>query len=138
MLTFLAPFLSFLGGPVINGLIGAYKAKLDSVNTQDAHAIDLAKADLLAQIEARKQATILAAIPSASLVQRLFAWPVVLYVWKLIVYDKIFAPWFGWSHGSTDPLDGWIGIVATTIVSFYMGGQIVSGVISTVARRFGK
>ncbi len=138
MLSFLTPLLSFLGGPVVKGLIDAYKLKLDAANTQDAHALDLAKADLLAQIEARKQASILAANPAVSLIQRMLAWPVVIYVWKLIVYDKILAPVLALPHGSTDPLDGWIGTVATAIVSFYMGGQIVSGVVTQVARRFAK
>lgn len=130
----LAWLASFLSGPLINGLIGAYKAKLEAGNTTDAHAADLAKADLLAQIEARKQATILGSNKVASLVQAAFALPVVVYVNKLILWDKIVMA----GAASTDPLDGWVGTIATTIVGFYMGGQIVSGVASQLAARLGR
>lgn len=132
MLAFLAPFLSFLGGPVINGLIGAYKAKLDSVNTQDAHAIDLAKADLMAQIEARKEATALAGNRFAALIQSLFGLIVVMYVGKVVIWDTM----LGW--GSTPAIHGDVATWMSVIISFFMGGQIVSSVVNTVARRFGK
>jgi hypothetical protein len=135
MLALLSPLLSFFGGPVISGLIDAYKAKLAAVNSQDEHAIDLAKADLLAQIEARKQATILAGNRGASIIQELFAIPVVIYVGKVVLWDKVLA---SWTNGSTDPIDGQVGVWVSLIIGFYFGGQIVSGVVNTVARRFGK
>jgi uncharacterized protein Smg (DUF494 family) len=132
MLALLAPLLSFFGGPVISGLIDAYKAKLAAVNSQDQHAVDLAVADLNAQIEARKEASILAGNKLAGFVQFMFAMPIIIYEFKVIVYDKVLA------LGSTDPINGTIGQWASLIISFYFGGQIVSGVVTTVARRFGK
>ena len=48
---------SLLGGPVVNGLINAYKAKLTATNTQDRIAGDLAAKEIEAEIEARKQAS---------------------------------------------------------------------------------
>ena len=50
-------FASLLGGPVVNGLINAYKAKLAAANTQDRTAADLAAKEIEAEIEARKQAS---------------------------------------------------------------------------------
>lgn len=132
MLALLGPLLSFLGGPVISGLVDGYKAKLASVNTTDATALELAKADLLAQIEARKQAAIVAGTSFGGLVQFLFALPVIVYETKVILWDKV----FGW--GSTDPITGEVAQWASLIIGFYFGGQIVSGVVDTVARRFGK
>ena len=44
---------SLIGGPVITGLINAYKAKLDAANTQDRIAADLAAKEIEAEIEAR-------------------------------------------------------------------------------------
>jgi hypothetical protein len=44
---------SFLTAPIINGFLDAYKAKLDSQNTQGAQAADVARAALLAEVEAR-------------------------------------------------------------------------------------
>ena len=48
---------SLIGGPVITGLINAYKAKLDAANTQDRIAADLAAKEIEAEIEARRQAS---------------------------------------------------------------------------------
>ena len=50
---------SFLGGPIVNGLIDAYKAKLVDTNTQDRTAADLTAKDIEAEIEARKQASVI-------------------------------------------------------------------------------
>ena len=47
---------SLIGGPVVNGLINAYKAKVDGANTQDRIVADLAAKEIEAEIEARKQA----------------------------------------------------------------------------------
>jgi hypothetical protein len=47
---------SFLGGPVVNGLINAYKAKLEAANTEGAQAAELAAKAIAAEIEARKSA----------------------------------------------------------------------------------
>ena len=48
---------SLIGGPVVTGLINAYKAKLDAANTQDRIAADLAAKEIEAEIEAHKQAS---------------------------------------------------------------------------------
>lgn len=125
----LGPLLTFLGGPVITGLVNAYKEKLAAANTQDQHALDLAKADLLAQIEARKEATVLAGGGLSSLVQFLFALPIIVYMFKVIVWDKVLA----W--GSTDPITGAVGDWVSLIIGFYFGGKIVSGVVGAVTRR---
>ena len=53
MLGFLA---SLLGGPVVNGLLDAYRAKLAAADSADAHAVDLAKAEISADIAARANA----------------------------------------------------------------------------------
>ena len=47
---------SFLTAPIINGFLSAYKAKLDAASAEGAQAVEVAKAALLAEIEARKSA----------------------------------------------------------------------------------
>ena len=83
---------SFLGGPVVNGLINAYKAKLEAANTQGAQAADLAAKAIAAEIEARKdaQAIIIAeqgrwwtALPRA-----LVQWSFAVFVVKCVVWDN--------------------------------------------------
>ena len=48
---------SLIGGPVVTGLINAYKAKLDAANIQDRIAADLAAKEIEAEIAARKEAS---------------------------------------------------------------------------------
>ena len=48
---------SFLGGPIINGLLGAYRERLKAVNTQDHMALDLLQKEVDADIAARAEAT---------------------------------------------------------------------------------
>lgn len=130
MFALLSPLLSFLGGPVISGLVDAYKLKLAAVNTADAHAIDLAKADLLAQIEARKEAVALSGNRLAALIQSMLGLIVVLYIGKVVVWDTMLG------LGSTPAIHGDVATWMNMIIGFFMGGQIVSGVVNTVARRF--
>lgn len=47
---------NLLGGPIISGLLDGYKAKLASVDNADTHAVDLAKAEIAADIQARANA----------------------------------------------------------------------------------
>jgi hypothetical protein len=124
--------LSFVGGPIITGLIDAYKLKLASVNQTDANALELAKADLLAQIEARKEATILAGNRGAGIIQNSFAVIILVFTAKVVIWDDM----LGW--GETPAIHGEVATWMNLIISFYFGGQIVSGVVNTVARRFGK
>ena len=44
--------LNLIGGPIVTGIISAYKAKLAAQNTQDAQAADLAKAEIMGEISA--------------------------------------------------------------------------------------
>ncbi len=53
MLGFLA---SLLSGPIINSLLDAYKAKIASADSADAHAVELAKAEIEADIAAKANA----------------------------------------------------------------------------------
>ena len=53
MLQWLAQFLT---APIVNGFLNAYKAKLAAANAQGAQAVEVARAALLAEIEARKSA----------------------------------------------------------------------------------
>ena len=47
--------LSFLGGPVIKGLIDAYQAKLKAGNVESKIAADLAASEIAAQVSETKR-----------------------------------------------------------------------------------
>jgi hypothetical protein len=129
----LAWLASFLTGPIINGAIDAYKAKLEAQNSETAHAAELARAALLAEIEARKSADAIIIAEQGrwytAMIRPLLAMPVVIYLWKVIVWDKV----FGW--GITDPIGGDVGIWAGAIVTTYVGGRSLEKIAMTIWRR---
>lgn len=117
---------SILGGPVVNGLISAYRAKLDATNTRDRTAADLAVKEIEAEIEARKQAAAIIIAEQGrwytAIIRPLLAAPVIIYFWKVIVWDKV----LGW--GVTDPINGMIADWAGLIITAYVGGRSIEKV----------
>ncbi len=115
--------LSFLGGPIVNGLISAYKAKLAATNTTDAQAADLAKTEIMGEIALRQtEASIIrqeqgwwvTAIP-----RPLFAFIFIIYIGKCVVWDKV----LGW--GTTDPLSPELAWAEHIILVGYFGGRTI-------------
>ncbi|ARP98209.1 hypothetical protein [Pseudorhodoplanes sinuspersici] len=123
---------SFLGGPVVNGLISAYKARLDAANTQDRIAADLAAKEIEAEIAARKQASAIIIAEQGrwytAIIRPLLAAPVIIYFWKVIVWDKVLG------LGSTDPLTGMIADWSGLILTAYVGGRSIEK-IARIFRR---
>lgn len=118
--------ISFLGGPVISGLINAYKAKLQAGNTTEKIASETAAAEIAAQTAETQAITQyrIASIGKWYEPDRLMGYCVTIYLAKLLIWDKVLG------LGVTDPLLGWSGTVATTIVGAYFGKRS----IETVAR----
>jgi hypothetical protein len=117
---------TLIGGPMINGLISAYKAKLDAANTKDRIAADLAAKEIEAEIEARRQATAILIAEQGrwytAIIRPLLAFPIVIYLWKVIVWDKVLG------LGSTDPITGMVADWAGIIVTAYVGGRTIEKV----------
>jgi hypothetical protein len=124
---------SFLTAPIINGFLDAYRAKLDSQNTQGAQAVEVARAALLAEVDARKSANAIIIAEQVrwytAMIRPLLAIPVIIYLWKVIVWDKV----LGW--GTTDAIAGDVGIGAGTIVATYVGGRSLEKIARTVWSR---
>jgi hypothetical protein len=127
MLQWLAQFLT---APIINGFIDAYKAKLAAQNTQDRTAAELAAKALAAEIEARKSANAIIIAEQGrwytAIVRPLLAAPVIIYLWKVIVWDKVLA------LGTTDAITGDVGLWAGMIVTTYVGGRSLEKVARTI------
>ena len=89
----LAMLLSFLGGPlvtsIVNGVLAAYKARLAAVSTTEAHEVDLAKAEIIGEIQLRQQATSLNIAEQGrwytALIRPAFAYPLAFYYGWMIV-----------------------------------------------------
>jgi len=107
--------ISFLGGPVIKGLIEAYQAKLKAGNTSDKIASETAAGEMAvqtAEINAQKDYKI-AALGYWYEPDKIMGYAVAIYVAKLLIWDKVLG------LGTTDPLAGWIEITANLIVGSY-------------------
>jgi hypothetical protein len=117
---------SFIGGPVITGLINAYKARLDASNTKDRIAADLAAKEIEAEIVARKEASAVIIAEQGrwytAIIRPLLAFPIIIYLWKVIVWDKVLG------LGATDPLTGMIADWTGTILTAYVGGRSIEKV----------
>ena len=117
---------SLIGGPVVNGLINAYKARLDASNTQDRIAADLAAKEIEADIVARKEASAVIIAEQGrwytAIIRPLLAFPIIIYIWKVIVWDKVLG------LGATDPLVGMIADWSGTILTAYVGGRSIEKV----------
>jgi hypothetical protein len=133
MFTFGKWILSFLSAPLLAAVVDGYKAKLAAANTQDAHAVDLAKAELLATIEAEKSGHALLIAEQGrwytAAVRPAFAVIVLVVFAKILVWDKV----LGW--GTTDAIDPRMWSAITIILSSYFGGRSLEKIANVFARR---
>lgn len=131
---FLSWLASFLSGPIVNGVIDGYKAKLSAGNDKDRIAADLAARELdvqRAEIEAQNALRI-AQIGKWYEPEKLMGYAVAVYVAKLLIYDKVLG------LGTTDPLGGWIETTANLIVGFYFakrGAESVAKIVTGALKR---
>lgn len=109
--------LSFLGGPVIKGLIEAYQAKLKAGNVDSKIAADLAANEIAAQTAETQVQTQyrIAELGYWYEPDKIMGYCVALLVAKLVVWDKCLG------LGTTDMHDGWITSVSNTVIGFYFG-----------------
>jgi len=130
MWTFLA---NLIGGPIINGLIGAYKAKLAAGNTSERIAADLAARELAVEQRERELATQIVIAEQGrwytALPRPLFALAFIIYVWKVVVWDKVLG------LGVTDPLSGDVAQWAMIVLTAYFGGRSLEKVARILARK---
>jgi hypothetical protein len=121
---------SFLTAPIINGFIDAYKARLAAENSQDRTAADLAAKAIEAEIEARESADALMTAEQGrwytAIIRPLLALPVVIFMWKVIVWDKVLG------LGSTDALMGDVATWSGAIVTTYVGGRSLEKIAKTI------
>ncbi len=132
METILSWLGSLLGGPFVKAAVEAYRAKLDVENNADARTADLAARELaVEQREAELSQQLVVAEQGnriARLVRQLFAVPFIVYVWKIVVWDKVMA------LGSTDPLGADMTSLMTTVVAAYFGGRTIEKVAAILKR----
>lgn len=122
--------LSFLGGPVIKGLIDAYQAKLKAGNIESKIASDLAATEIAAQTaetQAQTQYRI-AEIGHWNEPDKIMGYLVALLLAKLIVWDICLG------LGTTDLHGGWLTSVTNTIIAFYFSKRGFENVVRIIKR----
>ncbi|MCC8946021.1 hypothetical protein H8A97_13150 [Bradyrhizobium sp. Arg62] len=122
--------LSFLGGPVIKGLIDAYQAKLKAGNVDNRIAADLAAGEIAAQT-AETQAQIqlrTAEIGHPWEPEKLAFYVCLIFFAKCVIWDKVLG------LGTTDPLAGDVSTWAGMIMGFYFGKRTFENVARIIKR----
>jgi hypothetical protein len=122
--------LSFLGGPVIKGLIDAYNAKLKASNVDAKIAADLAATEIAAQVS---ETNAILQYRTAEIghwyePDKLMGYFVALYFGKLLIFDKVFG------LGTTDPLAGFAATTSNLVVSFYFAKRGFENVARIIKR----
>lgn len=122
--------LSFLGGPVIKGLIDAYQAKLKAGNVESKIAADLASTEIAAQVSESNAITKyrIAEIGHWYEPDKLIGYSVAIYFCKLLVWDKVLG------LGTTDPLAGFASVTSNLVVSFYFAKRGFENVARIIKR----
>jgi hypothetical protein len=122
--------LSFLGGPVIKGLIDAYQAKLKAGNVENRIAADLAATEIAAQVSETNAITQyrIAELGHWYEPDKLMGYCVAAYFFKLLIFDKVFG------LGTTDPLAGFASVTSNLVVSFYFAKRGFENVARIIKR----
>lgn len=121
-----------IGGPIIQGLVNGYKAKLDAGNTSERIAADLAARELAVEQRERELASQIVIAEQGrwytALPRPLFAGAFVIYIWKVVVWDKVLG--LGVTDGLSPELSQW----AMLILTAYFGGRTLEKVARIIKR----
>ncbi len=122
--------ISFIGGPVIRGLIDAYQAKLKAGNVESKIAADLAAGEIAAQTaEANAQTQLkIAEIGHPWEPEKLAFYIVLIFFAKCVIWDKVLG------LGTTDALGGDVSAWAGMVMAFYFGKRTFENVARIIKR----
>ncbi len=124
---------NLIGGPFAKAAVDAYRAKLTSENTSEKIAADLAARELDVESRERELATQVVIAEQGrwytALPRPLFAFAFIIYVWKVVVWDKVFG------LGSTDGLSPELSQWALIILTAYFGGRSIEKVARILSRK---
>lgn len=109
-----AKLIAWITGGGVKGLASelrqAHKDRLDAANDADRVAADERMNLVMSRVEAQTRG---AGSAWAKIMRAAFALPFVIYIAKLVVWDKV----LGW--GTTDPLSPYLEGISWTIITFY-------------------
>jgi hypothetical protein len=122
--------IGFLGGPVIKGLIEAYKAKLEAGTADNKVAADLAANEIAAQ---QAEANLQAQLKTAEIghpwePEKLAFYIVLVHLGKCVVWDTVLG------FGSTPMLKGDVAAWEGMIMAYYFGKRTFENVARIIKR----
>lgn len=124
---------NLLGGPFAKAAVDAYRAKLTAENTSEKIAADLAARELGVEQRERELATQAVMAEQGrwftALPRPLFALAFVIYVWKVVVWDRVLG------LGSTAALTGDVAQWAMIVLTAYFGGRSIEKVAKILSRK---
>jgi hypothetical protein len=124
---------NLLGGSFARAAVEAYRARLAADNASEKIAADLAVRELAVAQRERELATDLAIAEQGrwytALPRPLFAFAFIIYVWKVVVWDKVLG------LGATAPLSGDVAQWATIVLTAYFGGRSIEKAARILARK---
>lgn len=122
--------ISFLGGPVIKGLIDAYQAKLKAGNVSERIAADTATSEIAAQTAETQAITQyrIAEIGHWYEPDKIMGYLVALLLGKLIAWDIVL------DLGTTNLHDGFVLNTSNLIIMFYFGKRGFENVAKILKR----
>lgn len=124
---------NLIGGPFAKAVVDAYRAKLTAENTNEKIVADLAARELsveqrerevAAQVVIAEQGRWYAALP-----RPLFAFAFVIYVWKVVVWDRVLG------LGTTAALSGDVAQWALIVLTAYFGGRSMEKAARILSRK---
>jgi hypothetical protein len=124
---------NLLGGPFAKAALDAYRARLTAENTSEKIAADLAAREMsVEQRERELAAEVLLAEQGrwyTALPRPLFAFAFIIYVWKVVVWDKVLG------LGTTDALSGDVSHWGLIVLTAYFGGRSLEKVARILAKK---
>lgn len=124
---------NLLGGPFAKAAVDAYRAKLSAENTSEKIAADLAARELGVEQRERELATQAVIAEQGrwytALPRPLFAGAFIIYVWKVVVWDRVLG------LGTTDALTGDVAQWAMIVLTAYFGGRSLEKVARILGRK---
>lgn len=124
---------SLLGGPFAKAALDAYRAKLTAENNSEKIAADLAARELSVEQRERELAVQVVIAEQGrwytALPRPLFAFAFIIYVWKVVVWDRVLG------LGTTDALSGDVAQWAMIVLTAYFGGRSIEKVARILTRR---
>jgi hypothetical protein len=124
---------NLLGGPFARAAVDAYRAKLAAENTSEKIAADLAARELAVEQRERELANAMVLAEQGrwytAVPRPLFAIAFIIYVWKVVVWDKVLG------LGTTDALTGDMSQWATIVLTAYFGGRSLEKIVQALMKK---